>query len=308
MAQILPKLFLSVGAMKAGTTFLYNALDQHPEIYFTPEKELHYFAHVNDMDNNLMKPLIPSPAQGVMSVFKKKKNILSLEHRRKRLSAVMRGRYSRLKDVDRLREIVIWYTDRYMTDPIDDNWLSSVFEVAGDRFCSDFSNLNAQLSERGWQHVRQTCNQLRVIYILRHPVERMWSQIKFSYKQQGKLDVLETISLSELKRNLKNGRLSCHGRYSDVISHLRKILAPEQFKIIIFEDLIDRFPESMCEIEEFLGISKHIYDHVEPTRKANATPDIPLGQENYDRILRAVKPQLIGLRDQGVAFPESYWH
>jgi len=38
-------LFLSVGAMKAGTTWLYKQLQYHPEIYFTPEKEIHYFAN-----------------------------------------------------------------------------------------------------------------------------------------------------------------------------------------------------------------------------------------------------------------------
>jgi len=38
------KLFLSVGAMKAGTTWLYAILKQHPSLYFTPEKELHFLS------------------------------------------------------------------------------------------------------------------------------------------------------------------------------------------------------------------------------------------------------------------------
>ena len=38
-------LFLSAGAMKAGTTWLYRVLERHPELYFTPEKEIHYFYH-----------------------------------------------------------------------------------------------------------------------------------------------------------------------------------------------------------------------------------------------------------------------
>jgi hypothetical protein len=43
-------LFLSIGAMKAGTTWLYAVLERHPALHFTPEKELHYFYHryVND--------------------------------------------------------------------------------------------------------------------------------------------------------------------------------------------------------------------------------------------------------------------
>jgi hypothetical protein len=36
--------FLVIGAQKAGTTALYHYLDQHPEVYMSPEKEPHFFA------------------------------------------------------------------------------------------------------------------------------------------------------------------------------------------------------------------------------------------------------------------------
>ena len=36
--------FLIIGAMKAGTTALYTALDQHPEVYMSPVKEPNFFA------------------------------------------------------------------------------------------------------------------------------------------------------------------------------------------------------------------------------------------------------------------------
>ena len=38
-----PSFFL-VGAPKSGTTTIYQALSQHPEIYLPKHKELHYFA------------------------------------------------------------------------------------------------------------------------------------------------------------------------------------------------------------------------------------------------------------------------
>lgn len=44
-------LFLSVGAMKAGTTWLYEQLKDHPEIYFTPRKEIHYLANTVGIEN-----------------------------------------------------------------------------------------------------------------------------------------------------------------------------------------------------------------------------------------------------------------
>ena len=37
------KLFLSIGAMKAGTTWLYSLLERHPQINFTPEKKFTFW-------------------------------------------------------------------------------------------------------------------------------------------------------------------------------------------------------------------------------------------------------------------------
>ena len=35
--------FIGIGAQKAGTTWLYRNLQEHPEVWLPPEKELHYF-------------------------------------------------------------------------------------------------------------------------------------------------------------------------------------------------------------------------------------------------------------------------
>lgn len=35
--------FLVVGAQRAGTSFLWGLLDQHPEIFVPKVKEIHYF-------------------------------------------------------------------------------------------------------------------------------------------------------------------------------------------------------------------------------------------------------------------------
>src|SRR5262245_13183400 len=35
--------FLGIGAQKAGTTWLYEQLRRHPDVWLPPEKELHYF-------------------------------------------------------------------------------------------------------------------------------------------------------------------------------------------------------------------------------------------------------------------------
>ena len=39
-----PNIYMNIGAAKAGTTWLYQMLRDHNEIYFSPEKELNYFS------------------------------------------------------------------------------------------------------------------------------------------------------------------------------------------------------------------------------------------------------------------------
>ncbi|MEM7741562.1 MAG: hypothetical protein AAF225_12270, partial [Pseudomonadota bacterium] len=140
------KLFLSVGAMKAGTTFLFGVLGKHPDIYFSPEKELHYFAHTQGLSWRLQRPLIASPLKAYRGIGPEA--VLSDEFRRLRLSTVMRKRYAGVKNPKKLRTAVGWYVDRYMSNPIDQEWLNRVFERAKGRWCADFSNYNALLSDK----------------------------------------------------------------------------------------------------------------------------------------------------------------
>jgi hypothetical protein len=123
------KIFLSVGAMKAGTTFLFEVLRQHPKICFTPEKELHYFAHIRGLDPRLSRPVMKPKTsarpyiRSISPANNLKGKILSHEFRRHRLASVMRGRFSRIDSADELRAKVLWYADRYLIDPIDDHWI-----------------------------------------------------------------------------------------------------------------------------------------------------------------------------------------
>ena len=45
--MVLPN-FLIIGTPKAGTTAIYHYLNQHPEIYFSPKKEPHFFSFIGE--------------------------------------------------------------------------------------------------------------------------------------------------------------------------------------------------------------------------------------------------------------------
>ena len=301
------KLFLSVGAMKAGTTFLFNVFSRHPELYFTPEKELHFFAQTGGLSADLRTPLVTSALGNLKARVFGPGDILSPEFRRHRLSMVMHNRFAKLQDADRLREIVRWYADRYLTNPIDDAWFDRVFEAAGDRYASDFSNYHALLGRDGWKHVKSLADEVKVIYTLRHPVSRLWSHVKFHYIQSGRRAALDSFDLAEMQDILREGAISCHARYGDIVESLMENLQDDQLKVIVFEDFMDDFIAGARQVETFLGIGEHHYRGVNPDRKANATEEIAIAEPIRALIVEAVTPQLEKLRRLGIDLPQSYW-
>lgn len=299
------RLFLSVGAIKAGTSFLYLVFRQHPEIYFTPEKEIHFFAHSNGFDRRLSRPIIPSRRDLVRRAAIRRGTILSSDFRRHRLSQVLHNRYARVTDVAALRGIVQWYADRYLVDPVDDAWFERIYEDAGDRYAADFSNYHALLSTAGWDHVKRMTKDLRVMYVLRDPIERLWSHIKYDLIQSGQRERLNAFGLADLTSILRTAHISAHARFGDVVEHLRRNLDERQLLIVALEDFVRDFPRSAKEIERFLGVGGHRYQ-IDPSRKRNPTEVIPIPPTLHERLREVTHPQLEKLQRLGVQFPQSY--
>ena len=270
---MIEKLFLSVGAMKAGTTFLYNVLRKHPDIYFSKEKELHYFAHTQRLSFRLQRPLKPNLLKPGRIVLPRQ--VLSNEYRRIRLSSVLQRRYGRLTDPDKLRKNISWYVDRFMQNPIDSDWLDNVFDGAGSRWCADFSNYNALLSAGGWRGVRKHCGQLRVMYVMREPIARCWSHMKFEMLPAGKRDQLLNGNAALVDSYLE-GASSSHGRYRHVVGSLRRNLAPEELLILRLEDILDAPQQQFSRVTRFLDISDYDFSKINVANKPNKTEDLEL--------------------------------
>lgn len=300
------RLFLSVGAIKAGTTFLYLVFRQHPEIYFTPEKEVHFFAHTNGFDRRLHRPIIPSRRDLVRRAAIRRGTILSNDFRRHRLSQVLRYRYERVMDAAALRRNLQWYADRYLVNPVDDAWFERIYEDASDRYAADFSNYHALLPTAGWNHVKRMTRDLRVLYVLRDPIERLWSHIKFELIQSGRRERLDSLGVEDLNSILRASHVSAHARFGDVVEHLRRNLDERQLLIVTLEDFVGDFPRSAKEIERFLGVEEHRYQ-IDPSRKRNPTEPIPIPPNVHARLREVTHPQIEKLQRLGVHLPQGYF-
>lgn len=244
------KLFLSIGAMKSGTTWLYRQLEQHPNIGFSPEKELHFLAW----------------RAGHRSHLRLKYRLSRLANARTRAAA--EGR--RLRWVE-----LTWYAD-YLLMPRTWGWYERRFgDVAEAAYPADFSNLTALLDEADWQSLADRVADLRVVYMLRDPLDRIWSHLKAHYSSPADRKALAAMTRYVPDSRLADRELVSHSQYAANLGRLLACLPRGRVHIVLF-DQIERDPLTLLRgIEAFLEIPRHDYLAEKLRRRINASDALP---------------------------------
>jgi hypothetical protein len=145
--------FLCIGAHKAGTTWLYQQLDSHPDFWMPPVKELHYFDQ---------------------------------------LSRVQRAAHLRCRDerdsrfLERLKSLSA-------EPGIDLENYGRLFEPKASLFSGDISPNYSTLSDEVIRQVVGYFSNLKVIFLARDPVERFWSHLSMEvqYRQIEPFDATD---------------------------------------------------------------------------------------------------------------------
>src|SRR5436309_3929499 len=134
--------FLCVGAQKAGTSWLYRQLAEHPDFWMPPVKELHYFDELSR---------IPGAA-----------------------SARPRDERDRrfLESIKRLSE----------RSHIDLEGYARLFEAKGLLLSGDITPAYSMLHDEVIERIGSHFQKLKVIFLARDPVERAWSQLSMGVR------------------------------------------------------------------------------------------------------------------------------
>lgn len=223
--------------MKAGTTWLYALLARHPELHFTPEKEIHYFYHryVSDSPLSNARRLKEARNRHILKFDPEKANI------------------------DQVRRNIRWVAS-YLDNPVDDFWYANLFQLMGrERYACDFSNLNAHVPGEVWPRIAEKCDTLKVLYTMRDPVKRLWSHTKFHLQFSSQLDKLESWGPKDYDTFLRQNHVWENAEYGHVLRNLKTGLAKDSLKVIFYEDIHADQRRALADIENFLGIANHSY-------------------------------------------------
>ena len=142
--------FLGIGAQKSGTTWLHHNLSQHPEVWLPPVKELHYFDHPHRTPSALLLPLRGWQAR------RARKELPRLWHSR-RQPALLR-----------------WHL-RFLLGVRCPGWYASLFEPGPGQICGEITPGYDTLDATAVARIRTLMPGLRIVYLLRDPLERLWS-------------------------------------------------------------------------------------------------------------------------------------
>ena len=219
--------FLCIGVEKAGTTWLYDNLRLHPDIWLPPPpfKELHYF---DDRVPN--RELLQFGRFDHGSVFR-------------RYSPILRS-----PTPETVRWL--WHFNHHRSDSM--NWYRSLFTMT-DKVSGDITPAYCTLDERGVEYVRNVVgDSCRVILILREPVARSWSAVKMLYRYK-KIDIEQADDSSIIHDMLFSYNLLNTG-YSRIINTWRTFFNDESFRILYFDDLIIDNAAFLTDVCSFLGV------------------------------------------------------
>ena len=204
--------FLCIGAHKAGTTWLYQQLDSHPDIWMPPVKELHYFDQ---------------------------------------LSRVQRAAPPRCRDERDLRfleSIKNLSAEPYMNL----DHYARLFEPKASLLSGDISPNYSTLSDEVIRRVVGYFPNLKVIFLARDPVERVWSHLSMEvyYRQ---IEPFDATNIDEVNRNLSRRGMLLRSYPSAVVAQWKRYVELEQFRVYFFDDLQRNPAELRRSILRFLG-------------------------------------------------------
>lgn len=222
--------FICIGMQKAGTGWLFDQLQFHPDFWIPPIKELHYLDRPYTNAGNAEKFL----------------EIASRKRRRKRRLAGRRPWDER--DIEFLKTI-----RSYGGLSMELEKYSALFRFKGEKLSGDITPGYSGLAAEAISAIGRRFPDLRVMMILRDPVSRLWSQLSMAHRRE-RFDRTLLADVSAFRRYVESSEAVQKVAYASRIAERWRKNAPSlRFAHFFFEDIAERPEEARNQIVSYLG-------------------------------------------------------
>ena len=238
-------LFFCVGAAKAGTSWLHQQLATHPQVHFRAIKELHYFDALEN--NTLDREVTKHRAQHTDMLDRVLANTQAMSDEK----------------AARLADRAAWLDVLEQGDNTD-AYLRYLHHEAGEaRVVGDMTPAYALLPEARLRQMATLTSDVRFLYLLRDPIDRLWSHIRMIATRrdsQGKVTARRCARILRRTLNGEETQIIRRSDYATTLRRLRAAVSPANLLVEVFEDVLHG--DGFGRICDFLGITRTTPDLV----------------------------------------------
>jgi hypothetical protein len=253
-----PSIFMGIGAMKSGTTWLYNILGLHPDCALCPQKELHFF-------EGKYAPQPDHPEYYVATHFDHvAKLTLALasdlrKHLRKRGSpnrGLFEDGFLEDFDLDARVDEIMTFTELLRLRDFDSYiaYFEQLRARKGAKIAGEITATYADLPAEVFREIVRRIDGVRFVYIMRDPAERFWSHVRFDLGRAGDDDLDPNALIHDL---LEDELLLARSDYKKVIEKLESVIDPSRIFYAFYERLTarDSIVAEIRSLEKFLSLA-----------------------------------------------------
>lgn len=311
---MLNRLLCCVGPMRGGTNWLMWHLRHSADVFFAPEKEIHY---------HYSRAFWPEGISGrrrvlqLLSRLTGRKSLWSDSQISAGYRAKVTARYAERfarhapQDPEALpaamegfRANLRWYND-YMSEPVNEAWYDRIFGGAGHKWPCDFSATTCMIGTAGLHLMKRSAKDVRIIYFIRNPYDRLWSHAKWHAMLRGHWRDFEEMSASERVSSIRRYKLHKHSFYADRIKRMRRVFGSDKVLVLSFDD-IEKNPEKLLSlVSDFLGIPTVPVKEDLRARHA-ASPEMPIDWDTMKPFAKEFDKEIDKLSAMGFGVAKTW--
>jgi hypothetical protein len=270
--------FIGIGAMKAGTTWLYENLNSLDKFSFPIFKEIHYF--------DRSKYYISSTKLEETYFLKRLLNIVFFKKILKIIYKTIKLKSFRKEGFQKLSFHFSNYNDR---------WYSGLFK--------NFKNYSGEitpaymfLEKKDIIRMHKFNENLKLILILRNPIERAWSHYKFKFRKGYELNLK---SIDSIIKFMDSDEQTLRGDYIRSINNYLEVFDKSQLLICFYDAIIENPKLLIKEIIDHITCNNEIIsiDNLDLSRVINPTKKLDMPDIVLDHLKKKYKNDIKELSD-----------
>jgi hypothetical protein len=249
--------FVGIGAQKSGTSWLFKQFGKSNQIDLPPIKELHYF----DRSKNYNSP-------NILAETKLSNRLFNLKWTAKALIELKESKVERQ-----------WYKKWFFSN-FTDQWYLSLFDDLS-KCKGEITPAYAILNEEDISRMSQLLgSKTKIIFMLRHPVERAWS----SYKYMNRLKNYSSDDYEHAKAYMYSDYQILRSDYLRTIQLYKKYF--NSIFIGFFDAIIEQPDELLINIFNYLELDiEEIKSFEGLNKKVNTSMPIDMPQDIKNLLL-----------------------